>query len=399
MPRNRKCVGLITRMLLLLTAMACTIVASSATAAAASSRADTATGVPAQGIFENCDLDTELSQCIQRLQVMQQGGLQVVVLGLQDSDSLANIQAYDDAAAGLGMSVMWEINDPGFWGGAPIGASVASDFSDFSSACGCSDPSQLLTYMIQWLSALPATYGYYAADDESISPGQTAGLTAYVNEIKAAAPGEMVMIGAFAGSSDSTAGTGATIGDELYPETSTSLMPMDQNLAMWQWVQQSITQDQQTEDKQDVPSAFILQAFTFGDNLDDGEAVGVCTPSMSQRGCYDKLLYPSESVQLALRNQVLEHADPKLILWYSFAQTYGQAGDDTFSIYPTGATATARWAGLSDAIQAPYPETAIAHEAKAKHKRHHRKHKKHRKAKHRSKRHRAASKRSRSTRR
>ena len=71
-----------------------------------------------------------------------------------------------------GMSIMWAINDPGYWGGAWIGSGAAGDWNQFSSACGCSGNGPVLRYMIQWLAALPATYGYYAADDSLLSPAR-----------------------------------------------------------------------------------------------------------------------------------------------------------------------------------------------------------------------------------
>lgn len=336
---------------------------------AAPASAATAHGIPAmpdQGIFENCPLDTNLAVCEQRLQVMHDGGVKVVVIGLRDSNSLTNIAAYAQAAQSLGMSVMWEINDPVFWGGSPIGASAAADFADFSTACGCTSTGQVLTYMIQWLAALPNTYGYYAADDESISVGQTTALTTYVSEIKALDPGAMVMLGAYPSAGAANAGTGATLGEEIYPVTTNQLMPSRQHQAMWGSVRWSITSDQKIADNHGYPSAFILQAFTFGDNLSDGEAVGVCTPTMSQQTCYSKLQYPSQSTQLRLRNQVILHAHPKLILWYNFDQTYGQAGTDTYTLYPTGSLASARWASLSAAIKAPSPYVAIAQAARAR---------------------------------
>ena len=109
-----------------------------------------------------------------------------------------------------------------------------------------------------------------------------------------------------------------------------------------------------------------------------------------------------------MRNEVLTNADPKLIIWFSFYGTYGQTGSDTYSIYPTGADAAARWNGLSEAIQAPLPggstsgqtphlttSTPIAarsHRARAHvallkrrrhhHRRHHRRHRQHRRVKH-----------------
>jgi hypothetical protein len=141
----------------------------------------------------------------------------------------------------------------------------------------------------------------------------------------------------------------------IYPVTTSSLLPVAGNQSMWDAVGQTAADAQRSADRAGKPSAFILQAFTFGDNLDDGEVIGVCTPAMTQLGCYDQLQYPAPAAQLQLRNEVIANAHPKLILWWSFQGTYGQASNDTYSIYPTGATAAARWAGLSAAIRAPLP--------------------------------------------
>ena len=314
-----------------------------AAAPAAGGSAHVATALPTQGIFDSCALSSSLSTCEQDLLQIHQAGMQVAVLSVQ-GDSLAQISAYAAYAQSIGMSVMWEINDPGFWGGAWIGASAAADWSQFSQACGCTATSQILSYMIGWLSALPATYGYYAADDSTLNPGQVAGLTQYVDAIKAADPRHMVMVGSNEGQGTTYYPTGATIGNEIYPETTTSLLPYGPNIAMWQAIQQGVAQDAHAAARAGTGSAFILQAFTFGDNIWDGEATGVCTASMSQAQCASLLLYPSAGVQLELRNQVLAYAHPQLILWYTFSE----------------ASQGSRWAGLSSVVQAPYPVGAQA---------------------------------------
>lgn len=318
--------------------------------AAVTRKAHIAAGVPAQGIFDSCDPGAELTTCEQDLQQMHEAGLQVAVVGFQ-GDSLDAISAYASYAQSIGMSVMWEINDPGFWGGAWMEADAATDWAPFSTACGCTDTNQVLSYMIHWLAALPATYGYYAADDWTLTRDQVDGLRQYVSEISAADPNHMVMVGEAEGQGTTYYATGATIGNEIYPENTTSLMPYDKNLGTWESVQQSITQDQRAAADTGTASAFILQAFTFGDNLDDGEAVGVCTPSMSQAQCASLLQYPSASVQLELRNQVLANAHPKLILWYTFAE----------------ATQGNRWAGLSSVVSAPFPASATVARAEQSH--------------------------------
>jgi hypothetical protein len=120
-------------------------------------------------------------------------------------------------------------------------------------------------------------------------------------------------------------------------------------------VARSANSGQQIADQAGKQSAFILQAFTWGDNLPDGETAGVCSRTDTAQQCYDKLMYPTAADQLELRNDVLLNAHPKLILWWSFQGTYGQAENDTYSIYPTGAVAAQRWQGLAAAIQAPAP--------------------------------------------
>lgn len=312
-----------------------------------------AAAAPAQGIFDSCQLSSALATCEQDLTQMHAAGMQVAVVGLQ-GDSLSQIATYAAYAQSVGMSVMWEINDPGFWGGAWIGASAAADWSQFSAGCGCTGTTQVLQYMIQWLAALPATYGYYAADDSTLRRSQLPGLTQYVSAIRAADPNSahMIMVGSSEGQGTTYYSSGATIGNEIYPETTTSLLPYGPNIATWQTIQQGVQQDARAAAQNGTASAFILQAFTFGDNIWDGEAVGVCTASMSQAQCASLLMYPSAAVQLALRNEVMRYASPKLLLWYTYSEA-SQGG---------------RWAGLSSVVQAPYPVSASAARAKRVHK-------------------------------
>jgi hypothetical protein len=324
--------------------------------AQATKKAHDSGSLPAEGIFSGCDPDTDMATCLHDLAVMHSAGLQVVVQSIW-GQTPTDVSTFAADAQSIGMSVMWEINDPGFWGGEWTGSSASNDFPTWAAACGCTDTAQILTYIVQSLATLPSTYGYYAADDEVISPGEHGGLTQYVNEIKALDPSAMVMIGSAVSQGTTYASTGATLGTEIYPETTGNLMPAGSNLSTWDSVQQSVTQDQRAATEYGTPSAFILQAFTFGDSLTDGEDVGVCTARMSSAQCASLLNYPSASTQLELRNEVLGHAHPKLILWYTFAQSYDQ-GD--------------RWAGLTAAIKAPYPAAAIT--ARVKHTKRHAKH-------------------------
>jgi hypothetical protein len=272
------------------------------------------------------------------------------------SGSLDSLTAYAAEAQQLGMSVMWEISNPTWWSDPPTSTNAASAFPALAAGCGCDQNGPLLTYTIRWLAQLPATYGYYAADDSMLQPSDATGVKTYVAQIKQLDPTRTVMTGAYGSQQQNTYEWFAdVIGAENYPVTTTSLMPASANQPAWSAVGQWASQVQQAADAAGTQSAFILQAFTWGDNLADGEAVGVCNSGDTQASCYDKLTYPGAGDQLQLRNEVLLNAHPQLILWYSFPGTYGQAGDETYSIYPTGQTAASRWDGLTDAIQAPYP--------------------------------------------
>lgn len=353
----------------LVAALAATGVASArtrhaATTASAAKKAHTTGTLPAEGIFSGCDPDTGMASCVQDLGIMHKAGLQVVVQSIWDQTP-TDVSSFAADAQSAGMEVMWQINDPGFWGGQWLGSSASNDFPAWAAACGCTDTAQILSYIVQSLAMLPTTYGYYAADDEVISLGERGSLTQYVGEINALDPAAMVMIGSAVSQGTSYASTGATLGTEIYPETSGNMMPVSHNLSAWDGIQQSVTQDQRAANQYGTPSAFILQAFTFGDNLTDGEDVGVCNAGMSSAQCAGLLSYPSASTQLQLRNEVLEHAHPKLILWYTFSESYGQ-GD--------------RWSGLSNAIKAPYP--VIATVARAKHTKRHEKRRAKRHSKH-----------------
>lgn len=332
--------------------------------AQAGSRAGVAATTPLEGIFENCPLDTAMPLCTQRLTVMRAGGIKVVVVPGWGA-SLTSLAEYAAAARALGMSVMWELSNPGWWQEPPTSTDMAGYFPAFATGCGCNQNGPLLSYMIGWLGALPGTYGYYAADDSMLSPGDRAGVAAYVSQIKQSDPWHTVLIGSFGlGQSQEYEGIADMIGTEIYPVTTTSLLPVSAHRGAWSSVAQTASRAQQAAGDAHKQSAFILQAFTWGDNIADGTAVGACSQGESQLACYAELQYPSPGGQLELRNEILLHAHPKLILWWSFPGTYGQAGDDTYSIYPTGAEAGLRWAGLSAAITAPMPRPAVSPQAR-----------------------------------
>src|SRR5579864_4591149 len=322
----------------------------------ASASASAAT-LPPEGVFENCNLDSQMPMCVQRLQVMHQGGLQVVAIPAWGA-SPSSLAGYAASAQSLGMSVMWEIGNPSWWQDPPTSTTMSGTYSGFATLCGCQQNGPLLAYLVQWLSQLPATYGYYAADDTMLSPGDEAGVASYMAQIKQQDPVHLTMIGsADEQQTSSYVGSADAIGTEIYPFTTSSLMPVSANQDQWGGIAQWAGDAQRAADGAGKQSAFILQAFTWGDNLSDGQTIGACTASDTPQSCYGKLSYPTAAEQLQLRNEILLHAHPRLILWWNFPGTDGDVTGDTYSIYPSGAEAAARWSGLAAAVQAPFPGT------------------------------------------
>jgi hypothetical protein len=317
--------------------------------------------MPLEGIFEECPLESEMPLCTQRLAVMHSGGIQVVLIPAWYG-SLPSLAEYAAAAHSLGMSVMWELDNPDWWRDPVTSTSLAGYFPGLASACGCNQNGDLLAYLVSSLRALPGTYGYYAADDSQLAPGDQAGVAAYVSQIKRSDPEHTVLIASFGlGQAQQYENIADLVGDEMYPVKTSSLLPMNAHAGTWNSVASAASLAQSYASNAHKQSAFILQAFTWGDNPLDGAAVGACTPDENNWACYSALRYPSPAEQLQLRNEILLHAHPQLILWYSFQGTYGQAGTDTVTIYPTGAEAASRWAGLSRAVQARMPSVASRH--------------------------------------
>jgi hypothetical protein len=286
---------------------------------------------------------------------MKAGGVRVVAISAMGSSTTA-LSRYASAAHKLGLTIMWEIGDSNWWLQPPTSTQVGADLPQFAAACGCSQNHPLLAYVVDWLRALPGTYGYYAADDSALRPGDEAALAAYMAQIRQLDPEHPAMIGAYSWQNrDSHQSVAGLIGQEILPVTTDPVLPIRPDSVTWNGVGLTARAAQSSADREGKASAFILQAFTWGDNLRDGQVLGVCSPYDTIDSCNGRLRYPTGAEQLALQDTILRNAHPALILWYSFPGTYGPAVPDASSVYPGGAEAAARWKGLSAAIKAPLP--------------------------------------------
>src|SRR5258706_38458 len=137
-----------------------------------------------------------MSRCARRRRARPPAA-RVVAVAVIAGTLVAGLARYAQAAQGLGMAVMWELSNPVWWREPPSSTGAAASFSSFAAACGCQSNQDVLAFLINWLAGQPATYGYYAADDSMLEPGDQAGVSAYVAQIKQHDAPHPVMIGAF----------------------------------------------------------------------------------------------------------------------------------------------------------------------------------------------------------
>jgi hypothetical protein len=136
------------------------------------------------------------------------------------------LQTYAYVARYLGIKIMWDLSDPGWWQQPSTSSDMAGSFPSFASGCDCDQNGPLLSSIVGWLGSLPATYGYYAADDMALAAGDRRVIAAFVDQIKAQDPNRPVMISS-ADQDQTTAyeGIADLIGAEIYPITTESSRP------------------------------------------------------------------------------------------------------------------------------------------------------------------------------
>lgn len=328
------------------------------------SRTDVITPLPPQGIFTSCDVAASLSACEARLPVITGAGLKLVVEGLPPLGPA--LLQYLAALKADGLQAVWEMIDPGWWGydGAgplaydPAGQNMLAADPSWASACGCETNTALLAFIARTLTASGATYGWYLADDSQLEGTQPyplsealAGIRRFSSDLHAAAPGTRTLLGAW-GLDDTTllqqaSGTTDMAAQEMYPFASYGSVPVADSDALSQ-VARGARSVQRIADADATASAFVLQAFSWGECSADAAASGADPGSP----------YPSAAEMSGMRDSVLANARPALILWYTLEETIGwPAGQE-----PAGCAApadpAARLAALTAAVKAPYPPVA-----------------------------------------
>jgi hypothetical protein len=336
-----------------LTAFVSAVFAASLTTATAAAAGQTPGVGPLNGVFENCDPE-QVDVCTQRLSDAQQMGFGMVMnySALKRGPEVA--RQYAETAQGMGLQVAWPIFEPGwFVGYRPSGNDMLDEYWDWGQSCGCESNADLLRYMVTTLAQIPNTWGWYSADDLQLRGTDAVGaVTDWTHRLKALAPGESTLIsiwdtmGAYRNAADYVA-------QESYP------LGLPSNLgpvSPWKDIA-SLASD--TQRMTPGRTAFILQGFSWGDNVWNAQGVGGCSGGEGAPGCLSDFRYPDPGEQLRQRQTILRNSRPALLLWYSLDGTIGPFKPHSGPEYnePSPAEAANRKSSLAATVLAPPPQT------------------------------------------
>jgi hypothetical protein len=283
--------------------------------------------LPPQGLYDACAPASSPAACSQHLQAIGQAGFQVVLNYSAWSASPRQLLDYANTAQSLGMKVIWPLDDAVWRNRA---GSLAATHPALSAGCACSGDDAFLSYAINLVKNLPATWGYYIGDE--VPADQLGQVQALAAKLKALDPNHPQLLIADGTSEDAVANLAPfadaadVVGSDVYPigwpvspaEVAGTVAAADQAIA--------------AADQRQV--AVALQAFSWSQ---DPSASTATDPR-----------WPTEQEMQTMRDAVLANSDPALILWFSYADI--AASDD-----PAG-----HWLDLVMAAFADLPAPAAA---------------------------------------
>ncbi|WP_158822754.1 hypothetical protein [Granulicella sp. S156] len=137
-----------------------------------------------QGVFQSCNVDGSTGEesvsanCYglpgetaeTQLQTIAAANFTVVLNYSAFWGSQAQILAYAAEANTLGLKIIWPFGDPAFaqYVGTTTGKNAGyliSDYSEVGPDCNCTTNPQFITYLVNLVKDLPATYGYQTGDE------------------------------------------------------------------------------------------------------------------------------------------------------------------------------------------------------------------------------------------
>jgi len=294
--------------------------------------------LPPQGVYDTCAPAHSGDHCASRLRRIGDAGFRVVqnMSALHDAD-LPDLLAFAGAAQANRLKVIWSLN------GGSGRASLLGNMPEFAARCGCRDEDEMLARVIGVLRGLPATWGYYIADEPA--PANHDKVAAFAEQVKALDPDhERLIMGCglcWGGekSVDFLADIDATLGTDAYPVHEQA---PDQPV-----VARRVGDDaaglRQIADRAGRKTVMALQAWRWGDSHYDSEATGIGPASR----------FPTRREIEMQRNAAIRRGRPELILWFTLNQVIGWEPGQRPWWWAEPTNPEQRWANLADGAFAP----------------------------------------------
>ena len=247
---------------------------------------------PAQGIYEYCAPQTSPDGCLKRLSRIAAGGFKVVLNYAVFHADAAQLRAYMDRAARLGLKLIWPMQDAPWWGRG----SLAALYPRLAGGCGCSDAA-LGRYLIGLVKQSVATWGYYVADEQK--PADAPAVAAFSGRLRALDPGHPRL--AVGGGEDTVsellapyASAADVLGADSYP------VGTGQSVARVTSIASKVRAVAARSHRQ---TAMVLQAFDWSE--------------YPKTGPWPAPRWPTAAEMRRMRDLAIAAAHPSLILWYS----------------------------------------------------------------------------------
>lgn len=243
--------------------------------------------LPPQGLYEGCAPGTALEECILRLTRIRSAGFRYVLNYSSWYGSPEEVLRYADAAAALGLNLIWPLNHPAWREQESLGSNYAT-LSEHRTTMG---NQEFVSMAIDLVKAHPATWGFYIGDEvPRTEADEAAALSAMVRSL---APGQPQLYVARPGRAllEPFLPFVDIAGADTYPVGSKDPP-----------VRQVASRVHELTRDAGIQSALVLQAFSWSQYY----------PASSPPR------YPSSRTMKAMRDAAIRSAEPDLILWYSY---------------------------------------------------------------------------------
>jgi hypothetical protein len=277
----------------------------------ASSTAASARGLPPQGLYEGCAPGTEGDACVERLVRIRAAGFRCVLNYSAWYGSPADVLRYANAAAALGLQLIWPLNNPAWRDLGTLGATYSSLVAGRTSLANA----EVTSLAVGLVANHPATWGFYIGDE--LSTAEAARVRHLSAVVRSLAPGkpQLYIARPGVGRLEPFARIADVAGTDTYPVGSRDPP-----------VRQAAQSAQAAASAAGARTAMALQAFSWSQYK----------PNLGPPQ------YPSVSNLRRMRDAAIRHAHPALILWYSYQDIL--RSDDP----------QRRWRDLANAAFAPF---------------------------------------------